>query len=111
MADGYSMHLANTTAIKQYDGLTHTNDHSDARWLAQLFRLGILPTGYIYPKKERKAAELELELDEPQNLTRQPRGNYWDCQHMDILGYQQFSVDNEWPGAGEPVSPSLDPDA
>ena len=53
MAAGYSVHLANTAAIKQYDGLKHTNDHSDARWLAQLLRLNILPTGYIYPKEER----------------------------------------------------------
>ena len=28
---GYSIHLANTTAIKQYDGLKHRGDESDAR--------------------------------------------------------------------------------
>ncbi len=58
MGAGYSVHLANTAAIKQYDGLKHTNDHSDARWLAQLLRLGILPTGYIYPKEERAVRDL-----------------------------------------------------
>ena len=47
-AAGYRVHLANTAAIKQYAGLKHTDDHSDARWLAHLLRLGILPEGYIY---------------------------------------------------------------
>ena len=32
MEAGYSVHLANTAAIHQYDGLKHTNDYSDARW-------------------------------------------------------------------------------
>lgn len=32
MDAGYSVHLANTAAIRQYEGLKHTNDHSDARW-------------------------------------------------------------------------------
>ena len=29
VAAGYSLHLANTTAIKQYDGLKHRGDESD----------------------------------------------------------------------------------
>ncbi len=32
MEAGYPVQLANTAAIKQYEGLKHTNDHSDARW-------------------------------------------------------------------------------
>ncbi|MDF0676366.1 MAG: hypothetical protein P0120_18825 [Nitrospira sp.] len=47
MEAGYSVHVATTAAIPQADGLTHPNDHSDARWLAQLLRVGILPTGSI----------------------------------------------------------------
>lgn len=35
---GYRVHLANPAAMKQYDGLKHTNDHSDARWLAHVLR-------------------------------------------------------------------------
>lgn len=53
MAARYRVHLANTAAIHQYDGLKHTDDQSDARWLAQLLRLGLLPTGYIAPPAER----------------------------------------------------------
>jgi len=55
---GYRMHLANPSAIRQYEGLKHTDDQWDAFWLAQLLLLGILPQGYIYPKAERPARDL-----------------------------------------------------
>ena len=42
----FRVHLANTTAIKQYDGLKHSGDEADARHLAHLLRLGILLTSY-----------------------------------------------------------------
>lgn len=50
--------LVNPSAVKQYDGIKHTNDQSDAFHLAHLMRLGILPTGYIYPKVERAVRDL-----------------------------------------------------
>ena len=37
-AAGFRVHLANTTAIKQYDGLKHSGDEGDARHLAHLLR-------------------------------------------------------------------------
>lgn len=55
---GYTLHLANTTAIKQYDGLKHRGDESDARHLAHILRLGLLPEGYIMPKPERAVRDL-----------------------------------------------------
>ena len=55
---GYSVHLANTTAIKQYDGLTHRGDESDARHLAHILRLGLLPEGHIMPKPLRAVRDL-----------------------------------------------------
>lgn len=55
---GFTVRLANTTAIQQYNGLKHTNDKTDARWLAELNRLNILPEGYIYPKDERGLRDL-----------------------------------------------------
>ncbi len=58
MEAGYKVHLAHTGALPQYEGLKYTNDFSDARYLAHLLRLGILPTGYIYPKKERALRDL-----------------------------------------------------
>src|SRR5499433_3965766 len=41
MEAGYQVHLANPAAIQQYSGLKYTDDHSDARWLAHLLRLGV----------------------------------------------------------------------
>ena len=58
MAEGYNLQLANVCAMKQYDGIKHTDDHSDAFWLAEMLRLKILPTGYIYPKEQRPIRDL-----------------------------------------------------
>lgn len=55
---GYRVHLANTTAIKQYDGLKHRGDESDARHLAHMLRLGLLPQGHIMPKAARAVRDL-----------------------------------------------------
>ncbi len=58
MDAGYRFHLTNTWAAKQWDGLKYTDDRHDARWLARLLKLGILPEGYIYPKEERPVRDL-----------------------------------------------------
>ena len=58
MDTGYKVHLANPSAIKQYEGLKHADDVTDAFHLANLLRLGILPEGYIYPKEERPVRDL-----------------------------------------------------
>ena len=55
---GYTVHLANPSAIKQYEGLKHTDDTWDSFWLAHMLRLNILPEGYIYPKEERPVRDL-----------------------------------------------------
>jgi len=55
---GFSPCLANPTAIKQYSGLKHSDDPYDAFFLAHLMRLGILPTGYIYPREQRGVRDL-----------------------------------------------------
>ncbi len=57
-AAGFVVHLANITAIKKYDGLKHTGDETDARYLAHLLRLGILPTGAILSAKHREVRDL-----------------------------------------------------
>jgi len=58
MEAGYIVKLVNTVAVKTYDGLKYSSDEHDARHLAHLLRLGILPTGYIYPKEERAVRDL-----------------------------------------------------
>jgi transposase len=55
---GYRVHLANTSAIKRYEGLKHSGDEADATYLAHLLRLGILPTAHIYPKEQRATRDL-----------------------------------------------------
>jgi len=55
---GYKVHLANPSAIKQYEGLKHTDDKWDSFWLAHMRRLKILPEGYIYPKEERPIRDM-----------------------------------------------------
>ena len=58
MNAGHRVHLTNTWAAQQYGGLKYTDDRHDARWLAHLLSLGILPEGYIYPKAERGLRDL-----------------------------------------------------
>jgi len=58
MAKGYKVHLANPSAIQKYKGLKHADDRYDARWLAEMLRLGVLPEGYIYPKHQRGVRDL-----------------------------------------------------
>jgi transposase len=55
---GYEVRLANTAALPQYNGLKYVDDRSDARHLAHLLRLGIVPTGFIYPKEARAVRDL-----------------------------------------------------
>jgi transposase len=55
---GYEVKLANPSAIKKYEGLKHSGDEADARYLAHLLRLGILPTGTILPPELRATRDL-----------------------------------------------------
>jgi transposase len=57
-AAGFKVQLANTVAIKKYEGLKHSGDQADARYLAHLLRLGILPTGAILPAEQRAVRDL-----------------------------------------------------
>jgi transposase len=71
-ASGHTVHLVNTLAAKQYQGLKSTDDKTDARWLAHMLRLGILPTGWIYPKEKRAIRDL---LRRRTQLVRQRTAN------------------------------------
>src|SRR2546428_12336413 len=79
MEAGYRVHLANTAAIQQYEGLKYTDDHSDARWLAHLLRLGLLPEGSMYPKAERAVRDL---LRKRGQLVRHKTANLLSIQHL-----------------------------
>ena len=79
MEQGYKVHLANTAAIQQYNGLKYTDDDSDARWLAHLLRLGVLPEGYIYPRADRPVRDL---LRKRSQLVRQRTTNLLSIQNL-----------------------------
>ena len=123
MDQGHRIHLANTAAIQQYEGLKYTDDHSDARWLAHLLRLGVLPEGYIYPKEERPVRDL---LRKRGQMVRQRTANLLSIQNLFTRNTGQFDeranrikaldsqqVDELLPnhrfGLGDQSQPSHDP--
>ena len=79
MEEGHRVHLANTAAIQQYNGLKYTDDDSDARWLAHVLRLGVLPQGYIYPREQRPVRDL---LRKRSQLVRQRTTNLLSIQNL-----------------------------
>src|SRR6266446_8528190 len=57
-AAGYPVVLANPARITQYSGIKHADDKNDAFFLAELSRLKILPTGYVYDPVLRPVRDL-----------------------------------------------------
>jgi transposase len=57
-ASAYPVVLANPAKIEQYSGIKHADDQNDAYFLAELQRLNILPTGYIYDPQLRPVRDL-----------------------------------------------------
>jgi transposase len=79
MEADYRVHLANPAAMQPYSGLKYTDDYSDARWLAQVLRLGVLPEGYIYPKAARAVRDV---LRKRAHLVRQHTANVLSVQNI-----------------------------
>lgn len=100
MATGYVLKLVNTVSVKQYDGLKYTSDEHDARHLAHMLRLGILPTGHIYPKEERGVRDL---LRKRAQLVR--------CRTMQILSIQNLVSRNSGHGISTDEIRKLDDEA
>ena len=100
MDAGYTLKLVNTSAVKSYDGLKYTGDEHDARHLAHLLRLGILPTGYIYPKEERAVRDL---LRKRAQLVR--------CRTVQILSIQNLISRNRGKGISTEEIRKLDDNA
>ncbi len=76
----FRMMLVNTAAIQQYAGLKHSDDQYDAWWLAHMMRLGILPTGHIYPREERAVRDL---LRKRASLVQQRTANILSVQNLE----------------------------
>ena len=79
MEAGYRLHLANPNAMQQYDGLKFTDDRSDAKWLAHMLRIGVLPEGYIYPRQQRALRDL---LRKRGRLVQQRTANLLSLQNL-----------------------------
>jgi transposase len=90
MEAGYRLHLANTAAIVQYEGMKYSDDDTDACWLAKLLRLGLLPEGYIYPREARAVRDL---LRRRRHLVQQRTSNLLSVQNLlsRNLGYRLSS--------------------
>ena len=97
MEAGYAVKLAIPAAIKQYAGLKHSGDETDARHLAQLLRLGILPTGAILPKELRATRDLArkrmqlvrhrtMHILSVENITARQFGTRISCNQVKRLG-------------------------
>ncbi len=97
MEAGYAVKLANPAAIKKYTGLKHSGDETDARHLAQLLRLGILPTGAILPKELRATRDLArkrmqlvrhrtMHILSVENITARQFGTRISCNQVKRLG-------------------------
>lgn len=91
MDHGYTVHLVNTAAVRQYDGIKYTDDCSDALWLAHLLRLNILPTGYIYPKEQRAIRDLARKRSQ---LVQQSTTHILSLQNLHIRNTGQSLCSN-----------------
>lgn len=96
-AQGYPMRMVNTLAVPQYAGLKHGDDDSDARHLAELMRLGLLPTSYIYPREQRPLRDLlrrrMLLVQQAVRLLQSVQG-YWaraTGQRLSANGFRQLT--------------------
>lgn len=76
----FPMRLVNTAATQQYEGLKHSDDEYDAWWLAHMMRLGILPTGHIYPREDRAVRDL---LRKRSTLVQQRTANILSIQNLE----------------------------
>lgn len=92
MEQGYSVHLANTVAIQQYNGLKYRNDDSDARWLATLLRLGLLPEAHVYPRTERAIRDL---LRKRSRFVRQATMNLLSIENLFARNHGQRPSANQ----------------
>ena len=72
--------------MPHYGGLKYTDADADARWLAHMLRLGVLPEGYIYPKAERavRAVWRKRSL-----FVRQQTANVLSLQNIIVLCWRR----------------------
>lgn len=80
---GVRVAMANPAQLGAYSGVKETNDFTDARWLAELARLGVVPESYVYPRQPRAIRDV---LRRRSMLVRQRRAQRnslaaWRARH------------------------------
>ncbi len=93
MAASYWVHLANTTAIEQYKGLKHTDDESDARWLAHLLRLGNLTRRVYLSQRRTGGAGFMTQAQSIGAPTDEQSGEYSEFAHPEHEELPQWQSD------------------
>ena len=89
MEQGHRVHLANTAAIQQYEGLKYTDDHSDARWLA-VFALGSI-AAELYLSQRRASGARSFAQAQPTGSPKNdqpvehPESDYAQHRQLDEL--------------------------
>ncbi len=96
LADGlqdlsYPISLVNPAALNQYSGIKYTDDKSDARWLANLSRLNILPEAYIYPREQRLVRD---KLRRRHFLVQQRTANLVSLQSL-LVRYKNVKISGD----------------
>ena len=102
------MHLVNIAAVKQYDGLKHGGDFSDARHLEHLLRLNILPAGYICPREQ---CTVRNWLRKRNQLVRRHSTQIPSISNLMARNLGTYTGGNEikrWPGVRIEGMPPLD---
>ena len=108
MENGYNVKLANPAAMEQYSGMKNTDDKTDAFFIAELLRLGILPEGHIYPKEERGIRDMlrrriffvqhrTAQILSLQNMMSRQSGKSFSIRDIQKMHFDEFKgiLDND----------------
>jgi hypothetical protein len=89
--------------IKKCDGLKHSGDEADARQLAHLLRLGILPTGTILPPEHRAVRDLARKRMQRQTQCRGECGSGIGLTylHFESLNFKLHRKEKRREGEGD----------
>ena len=89
---GHRVKLANPLAMKPYAGLKHQDDRSDAGFIAELLRLGILPTGHLYARKQRGLRDLLRQrsrwVRQKRQIVQSVQSRFARCLGLNLSGSQ-----------------------
>ena len=104
---GYGVKLAHMIACGPYAGLRYADDKSDSLWLNRMNRLGVLPTGYIYPRQDRPIRDI---LRKRMYLVQMRTGLWNSLKHLSYTSNTEPLKRRFLVSAEEPSTERLFPD-